>query len=339
MDRELWVHPTGDVAKVTGAALEAGADGVVITEDQRGQAQGVGTIALATRKGDDVDLGERTARIVTIEDPEDQEAARDLVDEVDVLIVAPHDWTIIPLENLIAWTQGTGTRLFARVEDAEEAELAITTLEAGVRGLVLATDDPATVKAVAHRLSQRDGGQVDLVEGEVLAVEDAGMGDRVCVDTTSLLAPDEGLLVGSASAFLVLVASEATEAGYVASRPFRVNAGAVHAYVQATEDQTKYLSEVQAGTRLLVVDRDGATRTVTTGRAKVERRPMFLVRVRAEDRDGSLVVQNAETIRLVTPEGPKSVSEIVPGDTVLVHLAHETGRHFGQAIEETIEER
>ena len=48
---------------------------------------------------------------------------------------------------------------------------------------------------------------------------------RVCVDLASLLAPGEGLLVGSFARALALVHSECAASAYIASRPFRVNAG------------------------------------------------------------------------------------------------------------------
>ena len=50
---------------------------------------------------------------------------------------------------------------------------------------------------------------------------------RVCVDTASLLAPGEGLLVGSFARALFLVHSECAQSAYISSRPFRVNAGPV----------------------------------------------------------------------------------------------------------------
>ena len=52
-------------------------------------------------------------------------------------------------------------------------------------------------------------------------------------------------------------------------RPFRVNAGPVHAYALAADLSTKYLSEVGAGDHLLIVGRDGSTREGVVGRAKV----------------------------------------------------------------------
>jgi 3-dehydroquinate synthase II len=337
MPAQLWVQPTGNADEVAGGALEAGADRIVATPEQRDAVDSVGRVPLAERNGDTIELGDGQARVLTIEDPEDQDQARKLLGEVDQLVLDAADWSIIPLENLIAWREETDAELFARVTTPEEAEIALTTMETGADGLLFATDDPVQVHEVAETLD-RGSGSIDLTVAEVHNIEPAGMGDRVCVDTTSLLAPDEGLLVGSRSAFLALVASEATEAGYVSSRPFRVNAGAVHGYALAPDDETRYLSEVRAGVRLLAIDREGNTRTVAAGRAKIERRPLLLVELATEDDEGTLVLQNAETIRLVTPEGPRSVADLEEGDEVLVHEAHAGGRHFGQAIEETVRE-
>ena len=54
-------------------------------------------------------------------------------------------------------------------------------------------------------------------------------GERVCVDLANMLRPGEGMLVGSFARGLMLVHSECEESDYIASRPMRVNAGAVHA--------------------------------------------------------------------------------------------------------------
>ena len=64
------------------------------------------------------------------------------------------------------------------------------------------------------------------------------------------------------------------ESQYINSRPFRVNAGAVHAYVQAPGGKTAYLSELRSGSEVLVADATGRTRTAVVGRCKVEVRPM-----------------------------------------------------------------
>jgi 3-dehydroquinate synthase II len=68
------------------------------------------------------------------------------------------------------------------------------------------------------------------------------------------------------------------------------------------------------------------------GRMKVEARPLTLIEAEVEGRLGKVILQDAETIRLVTPDGSKSVKELQSGDEVLVRS--EIGaRHFGQRVE------
>ena len=71
------------------------------------------------------------------------------------------------------------------------------------------------------------------------------MGDRVCVDTCTNMGPGEGMLVGNSSGGLFLVHAESLENPYVAPRPFRVNAGPVHAYIRVPGGKTKYLGELE----------------------------------------------------------------------------------------------
>jgi 3-dehydroquinate synthase II len=66
---------------------------------------------------------------------------------------------------------------------------------------------------------------------------------------------------------------------------------------------------------------------------------MMLVEASYKGKPISLVLQNAETIRLTRPGGePVSITHLKPGDRVLAFL-EEAGRHFGVKIEETIVEK
>jgi 3-dehydroquinate synthase II len=66
---------------------------------------------------------------------------------------------------------------------------------------------------------------------------------------------------------------------------------------------------------------------------------MMLIEGQAQDMPISLVVQNAETIRLVTPDGKAvSVTNLKPGDKVLGHI-EKSGRHFGIQVDETLIEK
>ncbi|MGB9597348.1 MAG: 3-dehydroquinate synthase II, partial [Candidatus Poribacteria bacterium] len=129
------------------------------------------------------------------------------------------------------------------------------------------------------------------------------------------------------------------ETPYCDPRPFRVNAGAVHAYIRVPDGKTKYLADLKSGDLILIVDSEGNTEVSFVGRSKIERRPMILVEAEYEGQTISLVLQNAETIRLTQPDGsPISVTKLRLSDEVLVYI-EDAGRHFGVKIEETIVER
>jgi 3-dehydroquinate synthase II len=65
---------------------------------------------------------------------------------------------------------------------------------------------------------------------------------------------------------------------------------------------------------------------------------MLLITADVDGVSGKVFLQNAETIRLVTPEGkPVSVVTLAEGDKVLVRT-DVAGRHFGMRIAEEIKE-
>jgi 3-dehydroquinate synthase II len=118
-----------------------------------------------------------------------------------------------------------------------------------------------------------------------------------------------------------------------------VNAGAVHAYTLGPDGKTKYLADLKAGDEVLVVDYTGKSQLAYLGRNKIEKRPMILIEAQTEGIPISLVLQNAETIRLVSPDGKAvSISNLKVGDKVLGHV-EKGGRHFGMKVDETLVER
>ena len=150
----------------------------------------------------------------------------------------------------------------------------------------------------------------------------------------------EGMIVGSQSAGLFLVEAEVHENPYVASRPFRVNAGSVSMYTLGSLENTRYLSEFKAGDEVIIINREGKTRKANVGRIKIEYRPLILVEAEVEGKHIKTVLQNAETIRVVTSNGSTPVTELKPGDEVMVYMAAKGGRHFGVSVtEETVIER
>jgi len=338
----IWVrtdHLTSSAERknMVTSALEAGYADIVLREEDSAL-QKVGRYFPIVRKGEELFAdGRQIGVVLTIRDHKDAERASRFKGKQEFVLVESHDWKVIPLENLIAEFQGTGTKVIASCATLDEAKLFAATLESGVDGLAITVSEPSQLSQFTS-LRRSEGPEVDLTEAVVKVVRPVNVGDRVCVDTCSMLSVGEGMLVGSQSACLFLVQSEAMDSHYVSSRPFRVNAGAVHAYVLGSDGRTKYLSEVKGGTELLAVDSKGSTRPVVVGRAKVEVRPLLLLEAEVDGERYTTILQNAETIRLCTREGSISVSEIKEGDQVLVRL-EKGGRHFGHAVKESVVER
>ncbi len=167
------------------------------------------------------------------------------------------------------------------------------------------------------------------------------------------------MLVGNTAMGFVLVHAEVFDSEFVKSRPFRVNAGDVSEYIlvpaddseisieNVTRTQTKYLSELQSGDKVLVVDNQGNSRVVSVGRIKIETRPMLLIdlEVLEEEKQNQKTVslkvtlQNAETVMVIGVDGlPISVPKLNVGDKILVNLGP-GATHFGIKIKEQIIEK
>ena len=283
--------------------------------------------------------GKTVAAYVEINSKKHEELAAKIGKIADYLILLGKDWTVIPLENIIADLQSEDVKIIAAVNNFEEAKLALETLEYGTDGVLLSPDDTSEIKKIAEFVEKIDSEKYSLIPATITRVEPVGSGDRVCVDTCSIMDIGEGMLIGSYSKGLFLVHSESLESEYVASRPFRVNAGPVHAYIMTPGNKTHYLSEIETGDEVLTVDKKGNTKTTVVGRIKIEKRPLMLVEAEYKGFTIRTLLQNAETIRLVQEDGnPISVAELKVGDKVLVYL-EESARHFGMAIEETIIEK
>jgi 3-dehydroquinate synthase II len=341
-EKLVWVRSDhlpayDDRKKVVTTALEAGLVDILVRDEDKDLLR-LGRYDAIIVKGDELyEEGKLAGKIIEINHPEDLAKASALKDKVDYLLIAANDWKVIPLENLIAEFQRSNTSIIAGARTPEEAKVFAETLEVGVDGIAI---EPSSASNIGDfkDISSSSRGNLELTPVKITKIAPIGTGDRVCVDTCSLLKVGEGMLVGSQSSCMFLIHSESLESAYVAARPFRVNAGPVHAYVMCANGRTKYLSEIKGGDELLAVTSSGETRPVVVGRAKVEVRPLLIIEVDADGRKHSIILQNAETIRVCTEEGPISVSDLKVGQEILVKLER-GGRHFGHAIEETINER
>ena len=109
---------------------------------------------------------------IDIDDSEGQDAAKSMVGMVPWVVLTTGDWQMIPLENLVAASQGTGTRLVARIDSSQAIRGAAFALETGVDALLLPANHPeiwAEAQIIAaERLAMRS-------EGEEIVEEDSGI--------------------------------------------------------------------------------------------------------------------------------------------------------------------
>ncbi len=339
--KEFWLEPNPDLSAeaIRRMVVEARPHVVLTDTELTGVSAKVasrleGTDILVTSNFGHMSTAKRHKKLVALEVTISNQKDLDRISQAldmrpDYLLINCPNWKIIPLENLIAGAKGR-SKLLARTTSFDESRIALSTLELGADGIALAS------REISEILKTRDlilgeSEDISLSTAQVTSVKPIGTGARVCVDTTEILEPGEGLLTGSSSQALFLVEGEVHSNPHVNSRPFRVNAGPVSSYVLTANGKTRYLSELSAGETVLLIDRTGRSRSVDVARVKIERRPMILVEANIGDRKLATIVQNAETVRLVTRDGSKSISEIKPGDEVLVRV-EVGGRHFGTKV-------
>jgi 3-dehydroquinate synthase II len=255
----------------------------------------------------------------------------------DFVIVEAEDWKIIPLENVIAKLHKSNTKVYTTIKNAEETRTMFSVLELGVDGVIFSTDNEKEVDELRNYL---EAFVFPIKSAKILDVRDVGTGERVCVDTTSMLQAGEGMLIGSKSNFLFLIHNESVGSSFTSPRPFRVNAGAVYCYTVLPDGKTKYLSEIEAGSEVLIVKNNGSSRRVTVGRSKIETRPLRLIRADIEGETGTIILQNAETIRFIKSDGTLlPVTNARVGDEILCYIKPPSGRHFGMEVKEFIVEK
>ena len=249
---------------------------------------------------------------------------------LDFVIIEVKDWKIIPLENIIAKLHKIHTKIFSVARNAKEARKMFSILDVGVDGVIFNTGSMNEVRQALVYLGSKS---FELSSAKIIEIQEVGDGERVCVDTASMLNRGEGMLIGNRANFLFLVHNESVGSSFTSPRPFRVNAGAVHCYTLAPDGTTKYLSELETGVEILVLDSKGKARRAAIGRCKIEKRPMLMIKAKVGDEIGGIIAQDAETIRFVKPNGQLvSVTHLKKGDSVIVHSKAATGRHFGMEV-------
>ncbi|MEM3463882.1 MAG: 3-dehydroquinate synthase II [Candidatus Bathyarchaeia archaeon] len=355
--REFWIKLDGSLPKEFKENIirdtSAFCTAYVVEPEDEALARKLGAKATVSSKGGDILLFESAGQAfdkradkkacvqAKICSGEDERKLIQLADAgVDYIIAKCEDWKVIPMENLIANTRGK-SKLLAYVSNAHEAAVALETLEVGVDGILVELSDISEIQRIYDVFKRaglkfaggEEAGKIQLCGARVTQIRPLRSGARTCVDTCDLMGEGEGMLVGCQSSCLFLVQAETAENPFVAPRPFRVNAGSTAQYLLAGGGNTKYLSEVRAGDEVLIVDKNGKSRTTNICRTKIEWRPLLLIEAEYENKTFKTILQNAETIRLVTEGGSKSVRELAKGDILLVYI-QEGGRHFGKLVKE-----
>lgn len=343
MMKEFWIRADLDEERenrkrIATHAIEKGFLNIVLREEDRKELERLGRISPIMIEENRISSGGREGVYIRINDGDDEKKTRELAGKVDFVVISTKDWKVIPTENLIAAFQGSKTALLAEVRNAEEARLFLETMESGVDGILLSTEDMDDISDIDFLRNDLTSERVELVKAKIIRTTNLGSGDRVCIDTCSMLQDGEGMLIGSSSSGLFLVHSETVGSEYADPRPFRVNAGPVHSYVRIPGNRTRYLSELKAGDMVLAVDPEGSTRSVIVGRSKIETRPMMMIECQYGEATYNIILQNAETIRLVSGGRAVSVVDLNEGDEILMEI-DTGGRHFGISIDETVWEK
>ncbi|MFI5839062.1 3-dehydroquinate synthase II [Catenuloplanes sp. NPDC051500] len=352
----LDVRQTGDLTKeICEEALHQGLDAIVSDDPDLlatlpptvlrvlvdgGESEGA-DVLLSTSEPPPHGLrqGPRHGRYIEVTGPETLRIACESAARDAYTVLRFADPTYIPLEIVLASAAGATGTIVTVAADPQDAAVQGAVLEHGPHGVLLAPGrvGDATALRTALRAVTPD---MNLVPLRVTAVQHAGSGERACVDTCSMLLPDEGILVGSRSRGLVLCASETHPLPYMPTRPFRVNAGAIMSYTLVPGERTAYLSELRAGDRVLAAGADGRTRAVTVGRVKIETRPLLSIDAVAPGGETvNLIVQDDWHVRVLGPGGAVLNSTALrPGDEILGCLP-DADRHVGYPIDETCVEQ
>jgi len=329
MSKKVWIEVDNWDKSLITDALENGADAFFVTKKEfKTKIETLARVDVYEKKSLPDNI-----MFFKISSKKDEENATRVSNKIS-LIIETGDWKIIPFENLIA----VRNNLIASVNNLDDAVEVLGILEKGVDGIYINNCTSEDKLNILKKIKSKKG-KINLGTGEVISITKLINGDRICIDTITNMKDGEGMLVGDYSSGMVLVNSESIENPYVASRPFRVNAGAVHCYIMSTGNRTRYLADLKSGDDILIVNHKGETFNSVIGRIKQEKRPLLRIEIKGKGSIFSVVLQNAETIRVVIQGGKsKSVVSLKKGDKVVVY-EEKGGRHFGHKIEETIEEK
>ena len=184
---------------------------------------------------------ETIGAFVVIKDGATQRQAVSLIGSVEWLLVECEDWSMIPLENLIAARRGSPTKIATILTSPMQAQGAGFALEEGVDALVVDNDSTmidAALSVQAQRTEPENRepdrtetyDHLDLVLLEITAAEEAGLGNAIAWIFSPLFRRrrDFGRVQCLSHVFGPIAE---TIPLVVPTRPFKVNADQSHSYV------------------------------------------------------------------------------------------------------------
>ena len=328
-DPERLATLPNTVKRVLAPGAKAEGTDDLITLREISDLDGLGTLEARHRSGE-----ADTAALVNVVDDPTLKLACESARELPYTVVRFKDPTKIPLEIVIAAADSSPGQLICEAADLEEAQIIVDVLEKGSEGVLIAPKNANDVFAVVEMLRTKTP-DLNLSKLTVQSIEHLGLGDRVCIDTCTHFEKDEGMLVGSYSHGFVLCVSETHPLPYMPTRPFRINAGALHSYVLGADNRTNYLSELKAGSSVLAVGADGRTRRIVVGRIKLESRPLLGIKAVSEEGvEVNLIVQDDWHVRVLGPGAAVlNTTELKKGDQLLGYVATDK-RHVGWPVGE-----
>lgn len=280
--------------------------------------------------------GFRTCFDINVKDKESLNRAHEIGALHQYVLIDFEAVTNIPLELVIAKLQSKETIVIKKVHSVQDAEISFSVMEQGCNGVLFFSNKLEEVVSMNKLISKSKIIKYELPTLKIKSIEHVGVGERACIDTTSLLKENEGMIIGSTSKGGILVSSETHFLPYMNLRPFRVNAGAVHSYVWCPNNTTEYITDLRSGSRVMVFDTDGNAREVTVGRIKIEKRPLLQIKAEIDGVEISTIVQDDWHIRVLGNKTTNyNVTNLKSGFEVKGFCC-EPGRHVGIKINEKI---
>ena len=289
--------------------------------------------------------------IVDISSVKGQDFAKGLVGLAQWIILEFDNWKMIPIENLIAICDGTGTKIAAKITKSVDVPGAAYALDIGIDAILINPKKELIDAAKIAKFQRQEqyqeysandeyDEQIIMASSVISSISNIKNSARYCIDLTTVLQVGEGVLVGSSASSLALIHGETIPSEFVPTRPFRINAGSPHSYILMNDGKTKYISELKSGDEICIVKENGECRSGTIGRLKIEKRPFLQICwENNNDKPSNIFLQQAETVKLVCPNNQiVAVTEIKPGDKILTYN-NEGQRHIGMKISSDVEER